>query len=46
MTASARIEDRDPPDLRSDTLPYLQRERRASGMVAEAEQTSKFKMKR
>jgi deoxycytidylate deaminase len=46
MVARARIEDRDPEDLRSDNLPYLQRELRAHGMLAEAEATSGFRMKR
>ncbi len=46
MTAPARIEDRDPPELRSDSLPYLQREHRAAGMVAEAEEHLGFKMTR
>lgn len=46
MTSPARIEDRDPADLRSDNLPYLLRERRAETMLAEAEKSSRFKMKR
>ena len=46
MSAPARIEDRDPPDLRSDSLPYLQRERRAAGMVADAEEHGGFRMVR
>jgi cytidine deaminase len=46
MSAPARIEDRDPPDLRSDSLPYLQRERRAAGMVADAERRGGFRMVR
>jgi deoxycytidylate deaminase len=46
MSALARIEDRDPPDLRSDRLPYLQRERRAAGMVSDAEELGGFRMVR
>jgi len=46
MTAPARMEDRDPPDLRSDTLPYLKRERRAEGILVETENASGFRMKR
>jgi deoxycytidylate deaminase len=46
MTAETRIEDRDPPELRSDRLPYLPRERRVDGMLAEAEEIGGFKMKR
>jgi hypothetical protein len=46
MTAPARIEDRDPPDLRSDTQSYLGRERRAEGILAETESDTGFKMRR
>jgi hypothetical protein len=46
MTAAARIEDRDPEDLRSDMLPYLRRERHAEGILAETEEATGFKMKR
>lgn len=37
IAAPARIEDRDPPELRSDALPYLQCERRTGALIAEAE---------
>ena len=46
VSARARIEDRDPEDLRSDNLPYLQRELRAHGMLADAERESGFEMSR
>jgi cytidine deaminase len=46
MTAPARIEDRDPAYLRSDNIPYLQRERRSGVLLAEAEEQGSFKMSR
>lgn len=44
--AAARIEDRDPPNLRSDNLPYVKRETRVAVIVAEAEAKQGFTMKR
>jgi deoxycytidylate deaminase len=44
--AEARLSDRDPLELRSDRLPYLDREHRASVLLKECETTSKFAMRR
>lgn len=46
MTADARIWDRDPADLRSDRLPYLDREGRALVLLSEAEHQDGFAMRR
>ena len=46
ISAPARIEDRDPPDLRSDKLPYVKRETRVAVIVSEAEARQGFTMKR
>lgn len=45
-TAEARLSDRDPLELRSDRLPYLDREHRASVLLKECETKSKFAMRR
>jgi hypothetical protein len=45
-TAQARLLDRDPLELRSDRLPYLDREHRASVLLSQCETDSGFGMRR
>jgi len=45
-TAQARLADRDPLELRSDRLAYLDREHRASALLREREGVSDFAMRR
>lgn len=45
-TAQARLADRDPLELRSDRLAYLDREHRASVLLSERESASGFAMRR
>jgi deoxycytidylate deaminase len=45
-TAEARLADRDPLELRSDRLPYLDREHRASVLLQRCESASGFAMQR
>jgi deoxycytidylate deaminase len=46
LQAEARLNDRDPRELRSDRLPYLDREHRATALLRECEEKSGFEMKR
>jgi cytidine deaminase len=45
-TANARLSDREPLELRSDRLPYLDREHRASVLLRQCEEESGFAMRR
>ncbi len=45
-SAEARLSDRDPMELRSDRLAYLDREHRASVLLNECENASSFSMQR